>query len=203
MKEEGQTLFDKLIYQIKNNKYLSIILLLGVTVIAFASFTDAFSKLYDIIFPPPPPPVIPSVKIVSIKSDENKLEKGKQTVTFIMKNNSNDPIIIRGIRLKVLNIEMTQDKNNIKNKAVVQTSHIYSCKETHSDIRSLRKINDTIDIPFGDKPMELPPHKPENFKIELCMRIDEGSHCTLQVNTEIDTDEGLFNGGELTITING
>ena len=54
MNEPKQTRLDQLLDLLKNNKWICIVLLLGVCIIALGTFTDSLRTLLDLIIPPSP-----------------------------------------------------------------------------------------------------------------------------------------------------
>ena len=98
MVEAESTRFDNTLKRIKNHKFFSIVLLLGVIIVAVGSFTDALTKIIALITTEPTRLEVTDILVLPGETGTRKLD-------IRVVNNSKKTISISRLRLKALSFE--------------------------------------------------------------------------------------------------
>ncbi len=186
MADTDATRFDKTLQRIKNHKYLSIVLLLGVIIVAVGSFSDALTKIM-VLFSTEPT----RLEVTDILVSPG--ERGTRKLDIRVVNNSKKTITISRLRLKVLTFE---DKTAGQSRP---QSYSPISAEYNVNLGDLRKIGKSIEIPVAHV---LESGKSDRFVIVVGMNnLVQGDHYAWKLDTVLITNVGIASGRKVSLEL--
>jgi len=180
------TQLDKLLNLIENHTFLSIVILLGVIVIAVGSFTDAVTKIISLFTMEPM-----QLEVTDILVSPG--EKGTRRLDIRVVNNSKKTITVSRLRLKVL---------AFKDKTVGMPrpcSYSPITGEYNIDLGKLSKTGETVEIPVAH---DLESGKSDRFVVVAGMKnLQRWDHYAWQLDTALVTNVGIASGRKVSIEL--
>jgi len=186
MNKSEPTKFDKLLKRIKNNKVLSIVLVLGVFIITIGTFTDALTKIITFISTEPT-----RLEVTDILVQPDK--EGTKILDIRIVNNSKKTITASRLRLKVLSFEdkmagRPRPKSNTKISA-----------KYNVNLGELRRTGQNTEIPIAH---DLQPGTADRFSVVVGMEnLRHWDHYAWELDTELVTNVGIASGPEVSIDL--
>ena len=186
MVEAESTRFDKTLKRIKNHKFLSIVLLLGVIVVAVGSFTDALTKIIALLTTEPT-----RLKVTDILVSPG--ERGTRRLDIRVVNNSKKTITVSRLRLKALYFE---DKMAGQPRP---KSYSPISAEYNVNLGELRKTGKAVEIPVAH---DLESGKSDRFIVVVGMKnLKRWDHYAWKLDTELLTNVGIARGPIVSIEL--
>ena len=184
MVEAESTRFDNTLKRIKNHKLLSIVLLLGVIIVAVGSFTDALTKIIALITMEPT-----RLEVTDIIVSPG--ERGTRKLDIRLVNNSKKTINVSRLRLKALSFEdKTLDQTQPKRASSISAKY-------DVNLGDLRKTGQAIEIPVAH---DLEPGKSDRFVVIVGMENLKRQYAW-SLATELVTNVGIASGPKVSLEL--
>lgn len=186
MGEAESTRFDKILKRIKNHKFLSIVVLLGVIITAVGSFTDALTKIYVLLTTEPT-----RLEVTDILVSPGEIGTRKLDIRVV--NNSKKTITVSRLRLRAVEF--------VDKMAGQPRSKSYSpiSAEYNVNLGDLRKTDQAIEIPVAH---DLESGKSDRFVVVVGMKnLKRGDHYAWKLDAELVTNFGIASSPKVSIEL--
>jgi hypothetical protein len=185
------TQFDKALQRIKNHKFLSVILLLGVIVVAIGSFTDALTRIASVFSRDSEDQKVQNPEVTDVLVLRS--EKGRRILDVRILNNSTNTIIVSRLRLKALSFE-----DRMKGKPRLYAySPVTAVYETN--LGELTAPGRSIEVPVSHV---VEPGQTDRFIVTVGMKgLERDDQYAWKLGTELVTSVGLLKGHEVYIEL--
>ncbi|MDP2279537.1 MAG: hypothetical protein Q8K51_15095 [Nitrospirota bacterium] len=186
MVETESTRFDNTLKRIKNHKFLSIVLLLGVIIVAVGSFTDALTKIIALITTEPT-----QLEVTDIIVSPG--ETGTRKLDIRVVNNSKRTINVSRLRLKALSFE---DKTAGQARPKI---HSPISAEYNVNLGELKKTGQAVEIPVAH---DLESGKSDRFVVVVGMKnLKRLDQYAWSLDIELVTNVGIASGPKVSLEL--